>query len=100
LYDGQQVTTHPQVYCVAKGDDSDCHCITEQGTRYMLALDICLNVAKYGPAYDPFKPERRADDKPKEGVVQASTPEVSEPVATVAAPMPAGVPLPSVRVAQ
>lgn len=63
LYDNQQVTAHPQVYCVAKGDDSDCHCITEQGTRYTMALDICLNVAKNGPAYDPFRQERMADDR-------------------------------------
>ncbi|SKB73696.1 zonular occludens toxin domain-containing protein [Luteibacter sp. 22Crub2.1] len=99
LYDGQQVTTHPQVYCIAKGDDSDCHCITEQGTRYTMPMDICLNVAKNGPAYDPFKPERRQDDHDREErAVKPSTTEASEPVVALAAVpslLPRGVPAPA-----
>ncbi|MGN6482730.1 zonular occludens toxin domain-containing protein, partial [Luteibacter sp.] len=81
LYDGQQVTAHPQVYCIAKGDDSDCHCITEQGTRYTMALDICLSVAKNGPAYDPFKPERPRETSDRRQGDRPSTPEMSAPVA-------------------
>lgn len=98
LYDGQQVTAHPQVYCVAKGDDSDCHCITEQGTRYVLALDICLTVAKYGPAYDPFKPERPRDDRKDNGSGgegKGAKPIQAEVLPQVAALLPAGVPVPA-----
>lgn len=102
VYDGQQVTSHPQIFCVAKADDSDCHCITEQGTRYALELAQCLNVAKYGPAYDPFKPERRRDDERERGRdrVLPSTPELSGSVASAEpgikpAALPDGIPQPS-----
>lgn len=62
LYDGQAVVAHPQVYCIASGDEKRCHCITEQGTRYLMPPDVCLDVAKNGPAYDPFRPAQRRDD--------------------------------------
>ncbi|WP_036129318.1 hypothetical protein [Luteibacter mycovicinus] len=79
---------------MAKGDDSDCHCITEQGTRYTLALDICLNVAKNGPAYDPFKPERRKDDTHR--AMASSPPRQRRPAlaTAVAGVVPDGIPAP------
>lgn len=64
LYDGQAVTQHPQVYCIAPEAPGKCRCITDQGTRYQLEEDVCRTIANNGPAYDPYKPEKRRDDAP------------------------------------
>lgn len=62
LYDGQAVTQHPQIFCISQQEPSKCRCITEQGTRYQLEEDVCRSVALNGPAYDPYKPEKRQND--------------------------------------
>ena len=36
------------------GRDS-CTCITEQGTRFKMGLGQCMDIARHGPAYNPFK---------------------------------------------
>lgn len=56
-YDGREVVSDPHVYCIASGADGidGCQCMTEQGTRYALDLDKCLDNARFGEPYNPFK---------------------------------------------
>jgi hypothetical protein len=57
----QQVRSEPHVYCMStgtKGQDG-CRCVTEQNTRFEMPRAQCVEVARWGEAYNPFKaPER------------------------------------------
>lgn len=90
LYAGQDVTTHPQVFCAISGADytdllsSRCSCLTEQGTKPGDISDgLCRSIALNG-YYDPFKPERRDEDA-KPATFEAKP--IPEP-AIVAGPLP------------
>lgn len=57
----------PRVFCASSGyDGSDsCSCITDQGTRYLVALDRCRVIARFGqldPFYDVDDHERNRLD--------------------------------------
>ena len=58
-YDSRQVVATPRLYCMASQELGStaisCSCATEQGTRYLLAHDRCLRLARWGSGYDPFK---------------------------------------------
>jgi hypothetical protein len=75
IYDGQAVTSHPQVFCIRVEDEEDCSCITEQGTRYAVNNAMCRELAEYGPPYDPFKPQKA--DVAVQQSQQAPSPSVS-----------------------
>lgn len=55
--DAREVVAEPELYCMSSGEgrDRSCSCITEQGTRYRLDLARCERVARYGPAYNPYR---------------------------------------------
>jgi len=55
--DDREVRAEPELYCMSSHDASKrtCTCLTEQGTRYRLDLARCERIARYGPAYNPFK---------------------------------------------
>lgn len=59
--DGREVRAEPELYCMASGEgrDASCTCLTEQGTRYRLDLARCQRIARYGPAYNPFREPSR-----------------------------------------
>jgi zona occludens toxin len=59
-YDQLTVQGVPQVYCIAV-DDGRCHCLTEQGTRYVVDVKICRAIALDG-VYNPFLPPVRHDE--------------------------------------
>jgi len=56
-----QPSDYPVAYCMAfetTQAKQDCRCLTQQGTRYEMALPLCLEVAKHG-VFDPFHSQRR-----------------------------------------
>jgi hypothetical protein len=82
------VTAHPQVYCALMVDTDDCHCMTEQGTRYLMPKDVCKSIAIDGPAYDPFKPEKRERDRQDDRSKDRGTVVSEAPAGAVAAILP------------
>lgn len=34
---------------------ASCRCLTEQGTQYILPDAFCRQIARYGPAYNPYR---------------------------------------------
>lgn len=55
--DDEEPKVEPELFCMASGDDWErtCHCQTEQGTRYLMPQADCESMARWGPAYNPFK---------------------------------------------
>lgn len=56
-FDDRKSVSQPEVYCMASGEPSDvsCSCITEQGTRHLLPPGQCRQIARWGPAYNPYR---------------------------------------------
>lgn len=52
-FDEGDVVSKPEVYCMSS--DVSCTCLTEQGTRYDVERAQCLDMARHGPAYNPFR---------------------------------------------
>jgi hypothetical protein len=52
-YDNLQVQGVPDLYCLAS-EDGRCSCITEQGTKYHMDLNVCRTIAADGQ-YNPFR---------------------------------------------
>lgn len=62
-FQGREIAAEPEVYCMASGAGVDaqghrkgpeCTCLSEQGTRYPMAYEICAAVAKDG-TYNPYR---------------------------------------------
>ena len=63
MYGELKPESMPMIYCMAGGIDTDnpsCRCITEQGTKYHLAFNVCLVAARDG-IYNPNKPLERSE---------------------------------------
>ncbi|RRU12124.1 zonular occludens toxin domain-containing protein [Stenotrophomonas sp. 278] len=59
--DNREVSSEPQLYCMSSGEglDGTCTCLTEQGTRWLIPLVQCRQLARWGPAYNPYKEPRQ-----------------------------------------
>jgi hypothetical protein len=69
-WDDRKVVSEPQLVCII-GDT--CHCLTEQGTKWLLPQDECVAFVLQGGVYNPFKrPERNASSSSSSA--DASTP--------------------------
>lgn len=57
VFDERDAVAKPEVYCMASGDgrDASCSCITEQGTRHLLPVGQCRQIARWGPAYNAYR---------------------------------------------
>ncbi|MBH1568683.1 hypothetical protein I5U58_15065 [Stenotrophomonas maltophilia] len=67
--DGREVKSEPRLYCMSSGGDSDrtCTCLTEQGTKWQMRIDQCVQMARWGPAYNPYKEAAQvASESPQE----------------------------------
>ncbi|MCU1180447.1 hypothetical protein JAK28_15720 [Stenotrophomonas maltophilia] len=55
--DGRDVKAEPRLYCMSSGENVDrtCTCLTEQGTKWQMKIDQCVQMARWGPAYNPYK---------------------------------------------
>jgi hypothetical protein len=53
-----------------KGED--CQCMTEQGTRYLISVAQCREVARWGQPYNPYRERREMQADP--GLVQPDAP--------------------------
>lgn len=55
--DGREVKAEPRLYCMSSGEgiDRTCTCLTEQGTKWQMRIDQCVQMARWGPAYNPYK---------------------------------------------
>ena len=78
-YDKLSIPAHPpRVFCMAakrSAADTSCTCLTEQGTRYNMAREQCVLVARWGQ-YEPFLDSRelqrdRLDDVTQRRDLQA-----------------------------
>ena len=72
IFDGRDVTADPLLFCMSSGTGRDahgneygatCRCVTEQGTRYVVADADCRAIARHGGAYNPY---RRRDSERRE----------------------------------
>ena len=63
--DERGVQADPQLYCMSSRDGHirSCTCLTEQGTRWEIPVHDCEQIARYGPAYNPFKAPAGAGDR-------------------------------------
>lgn len=81
IFDDRTVQSEPAFFCMASGEGegqaSSCSCMTEQGTRYAVERKMCLEIARHGTPYNPFK----APTEP-----QAAPEPEREPEAAAAAP--------------
>lgn len=59
IFDDRAVQSEPAFFCMASGEGegqaSSCSCMTEQGTRYAVERKMCLDIARHGTPYNPFK---------------------------------------------
>lgn len=55
--DGREVKAEPRLYCMSSGEgvDRTCTCLTEQGTKWQIRIEQCVAMARWGPAYNPYK---------------------------------------------
>lgn len=89
IYDGQAVTQHPRVFCIAPAEPvPGCKCITDQGTHYEADETLCRKLALEGGTYDPYLPERTDEAPPSAAPVVAGAPTLA------AAALPLGIPGP------
>lgn len=74
-YDERPVVAEPRAYCMLSGSGVDaqgnhrtggCRCITEQGTRYLMAFNECRAVVMAGGVYNPFQRPRDDPRGPRE----------------------------------
>lgn len=49
-----RVVSEPRIACMI-GERVGCLCVTEQGTRYKIDLDKCVEIVEAGGVYNPFK---------------------------------------------
>jgi zona occludens toxin len=54
VFDGHSAAADPRIICASTVDT--CTCMTEQATLYLTELDDCRFIARWGSAYNPFKP--------------------------------------------
>lgn len=59
IFDGASPAAMPELFCMSSkhpttGRES-CTCLTEQGTRFRVGIGQCMDIARNGPAYNPFK---------------------------------------------
>ncbi|MBD9377932.1 zonular occludens toxin domain-containing protein [Pseudoxanthomonas sp. PXM04] len=68
-YDAREVKAEPELYCMASGEGGDrsCNCKTEQGTRYLLPMAQCELMARWGPAYNPYKGPKQPASTAQQG---------------------------------
>lgn len=75
--DGREAKAEPRLYCMSSGEgiDQTCTCLTEQGTKWQIRVDQCVQMARWGPAYNPYKEAAQvASVRPQE--LQEARPEV------------------------
>lgn len=83
-FDDRSVQSHPELYCMASGTtatDTTCTCVTEQGTKAKVRLQVCVAIARDGPAYNPYRAPRQDDSGSQ--VQLASTQVLQAPSAAV-----------------
>jgi zona occludens toxin len=79
IYDGQAVTQHPRLFCMAVERPGRCACITEQGTRYRASDAVCRQIASDGPPYDPYLPQKQLDQPPAPAAAVDASPSIGSP---------------------
>lgn len=98
MFDGKKVVSDPAVYCItseagmdAEGKHQPAHftCLTEQGTRFEVPAIRAQLIARFGPAYNPYKqpvqaqpqapelPQPKEPASPRAGLVSAAMPAMS-----------------------
>lgn len=81
IYHGQGVQDYPRPVCMASGFDGadSCTCLTQQGTRFEMDGIECRRMARFGPAFDPY----RSSDT---GASESFARDVVDPTPTAAGP--------------
>lgn len=74
VFDGRKALSEPAVYCISSKAGLDAQgkhkaasvtCLTEQGTKYNMAVGMALRIARDGPMYNPFKaPPQQQPEQP------------------------------------
>lgn len=87
-YDGREVKSDPQLYCLSSmaGEDAQgnwkdfsCTCLTEQATVYQLSQAECRTLARQGPVYNPYRDHDQTQPEKAQPVQDTTAP--SAPVA-------------------
>lgn len=70
VFDGRSVVSKPELYCMSSGttaQDTTCTCVTEQGTKHHIRLDLCVLIAREGPQYNPYREPAQEGSQGGEG---------------------------------
>jgi hypothetical protein len=82
IFDDRAPLSQPALFCMSGGEGDDgagdhkepsCTCLTEQGTKYDLSQPECRTLARFGPAYNPYKAPK-ADQYQQPPVASVSAP--------------------------
>lgn len=87
IFDSRGVVSQPELYCMSSGEgmDTTCTCITEQGTKARIRLDMCVLIALNGPEYNPYREPRQRTEQAQQAV-PAGVVQVDRSSDTVAPP--------------
>jgi zona occludens toxin len=55
-FDGRNIAADPGVYCMSTVDT--CRCFTEQASTYVMPMNECRYMARWGAPYNPYKAPR------------------------------------------
>jgi hypothetical protein len=64
VFDDRSVQSQPELYCMAFGTtvaDTTCTCVTEQGTKAKVRLQVSVAIARDGSTYNPYRAPRQVD---------------------------------------
>jgi zona occludens toxin len=86
MFDGLKVSTQPRMFCIAV-DDGRCSCLTEQGTKLVVAAPVCRSVASAG-IYNPFAVPVGQDSGRPGQREEAGRREAASPPAGPSSPLP------------
>lgn len=74
IFDDRKPTADPQLFCMLASPglnandqhsrNSQCRCLTEQGTLYLLEMTQCAHVARWGQPYNPYKERQEEREVP------------------------------------
>ncbi len=96
IFDGREVVSQPEVYCISSGAGIDAngdhaeasaHCVTEQGTPVVVPVALARRMSQTGGIYNPYRaPAVQQPVQPGAGQGPAAMP--AAPAAGAVAPTP------------
>jgi len=82
VFDERSVVSQPELYCMSSGQgpETTCTCLTEQGTKARVQLEMCKHLALNGPAYNPYRAPREPSPSGQVAAASVSHGSFAQPV--------------------